>query len=236
MNKYNQTGPAWPPVPPAPSYSEKSFLHTTAAAVVVPVLQSIVIALAMGIASFVVLLRFGMYVKDAILNSATVAAIVLVVSIIYLLKHWLILTIEKTFDIDIPGMGYEPPPPKPETVIRIDKISGGGSFEQKRYTFPVTEEQVEEFCNLTLDGTRPISRRAWVPKRNGFSDGEWRAFWAQLVRYQLVEPDGEGYNFTEAGEDWARGYLQERGHPSPSESVDMPENPPPSPTHPPTHP
>jgi ABC-type glycerol-3-phosphate transport system permease component len=58
MNRFTQSTPQVQ-LPQPSSYAEKSFLHTTGAAVVVPFWQSVIISIAIGLVVFVLSLRFG---------------------------------------------------------------------------------------------------------------------------------------------------------------------------------
>ena len=238
MNKFQQSTPQAQSVPPpAPSYAEKSFLHTPGAAVVVPFWQSVAISVAVGLVALILSFRFGSYWSDALMNALTVTAITFLVSLLFLLRHWFFLTVERTFDIDIPGVGEEPQTPKGVTVT-VNKVKGNGHLEQKKYNFSAaTEEQVYLFCTKTRRMGKSISRREWTPKKtNGFSDDEWRTFWGELVKQTLITMDGGEYVLTEDGEDWADGVIT-TGDPtySPAEKeVSRPENRRNPPTHPPS--
>lgn len=230
MNKFTQSTPQVQ-LPPQ-SYAEKSFLHTTGAAVVVPFWQSVIISIAIGLVAFVLFLRFGSYLSDAAMNALTVMAIMFLVSFVYLLRHWFALTIEKAFDIDIPGLGDEPVKTKPAEVW-VKKINAGGSYQADLRTFSISEEKLLTFAQGMVNGL-PISRRYWM--KHGFSDGEYRSFQSDNIKFGYWEAAGEGSNagfaLTDEGQEFYYGYAGI----SPTPEEDDPENVGTSPTHPPTHP
>jgi hypothetical protein len=220
MGKYTQTTPQVQ-LPPVPSYAEKSFLHTTGAAVAVPFQQAAIISLAVGVASFILWVRYGAYWSDAALNALTVTVIVFLLAFIYLLRHWFALTIEKTFDIDIPGLGDEPVKTAPAEVW-VKKINSGGSYQADLRTFHISEDKLMTFAKAMVNGL-PISRRYWM--KHGFSDGEYRQFQSDNIKFGFWEAAGEGSNagfvLTDEGESFYYGYAGVS--PTPDEGED--ENP-----------
>lgn len=206
MNKFQQTNPQVQ-MPPPPSYAEKSFLHTTGAAVVVPFWQSVIIALVVGLLAFFIQVRLGSYISNAAWNSLIVSTIVFLLMFVYLLRHWFALTIEKSLNIDIPGLGYEPPKSKPAEVW-VKKINPDGAYQADLRTFSISEEKLLRFAQAMVHGL-PISRRYWMT--HGFTDGEYRKFQAENIRMGYWETAGEGSNagfiLTEEGEEFYYGYA-----------------------------
>jgi uncharacterized membrane protein YhaH (DUF805 family) len=208
MNRFTQSTPQVQ-LPQPSSYAEKSFLHTTGAAVVVPFWQSVIISIAIGLVVFVLSLRFGSILIDAAMNAATVTVVMFVLSFVYLLRHWFALTIEKALNIDIPGLGMEPEKPAPihytvNTFNREGHMTG-----QSQYTFKsVTEEQISAFCHKTRKMGFPISRRKW--EETGIIPGDtYRTFYGELVKQGLVGVQQGRNALTEAGENWADGVIAE---------------------------
>jgi uncharacterized membrane protein YhaH (DUF805 family) len=217
MNKFNQTTPQVQ-VPPPPSYAEKSFLHTVPAAVVVPALQSLVISVAIGAVSFMLQVRFGAILSDAAWNSVIGTGIMFVLVFVFSLRHWFALTIERAFDIDIPGLGEDRRPV--ETVIKVNKVTPDRHWQQTRYDFAVEPELLLRFFIQTLSGRKKISRRSWTaPKmQDGFSQGDWKKFQDQLIKWQWVENSGAGLDYTDDGWDQAFEYVRAT---SPSDAVEI---------------
>lgn len=203
MNKFNQTAPQVQ-VPTPPSYAEKSFLHTLGAAVVVPFWQSVAISLAVGLVSLIVMIRFGSYWSDAALNAVTIAALVFLFSLLFLLRHWFFLTVEKTFDIDIPGVGEEKTPPK-VTRIQIDEVTKAGHIRSaKMFNLPATEEELKTLGSGLMAG-RPFSEREWAGDGKMFSVSRFRALRQEMIRRELLKPASDkdkrqGFALTPDGE------------------------------------
>jgi hypothetical protein len=204
MNKYHSVAPQVQ-VPPPPSYAEKSFLHTVPAAVVVPFWQSVIISGAIGLASFVLQLRFNAIWSDALLNSATGTIVVFILTFVFLLRHWFALTIERALDIDIPGLGEEKPKPQ---EVWIKKVSPDGRYQAELRTFHISDEKMLRFARGMVEGL-PLSRRYWT--KHGFTDGEYRLFQSDNIKFGLWEAAGEGSNagfiLTEEGIDFYEGYA-----------------------------
>lgn len=218
VNKFTQTTPQVQ-LPPQPSYAEKSFLHTVGAAVVVPFWQSVIIAFGVGIASFVLFWRFGAYLSDAMINALTVTVFTFLGVFIYLMRHWFALTIERKLNIDIPGLGDEPEKPK-TSEIWVKKINSGGSYQADLRTFHISEDKLLMFAQGMANGL-PTSRRYWI--KHGFSDGEYRQFQSDNIKFGYFEQAGEGSNagfiLTPEGEDFYYGYAGAQS-PTPTEDND----------------
>lgn len=203
MNKFQQT--AQPvQVPPPPSYAEKSFLHTLGAAVIVPFWQSVAISVAVGCVAFIVLFRFGSLLTDTVINSLTVMAVTFLLSLLFLLRHWFFLTVEKTFNIDIPGVGEEPPKPK-VTRIQIDELTKAGHIRQaKMIDLPASEAELKTLFS-GLKAGRPFSEREWAGDGKLLSSDRFRALRAEMIRRELLKirntkDHRQGYVLTPEGE------------------------------------
>ena len=110
------------------------------------------------------------------------------------------------------------PEPKRETIVRVDKISRDKTFQQSRYTFSIADDKLMTFACGMVEG-KPISRRRWTVREPVFSDGEYRAFQSELIKWQLIEPGGNGFVLTEAGEDFFESYVDQNHLPSPTPTV-----------------
>ena len=216
MNKFRQTAPQVQ-LPPPPSYAEKSFLHTVPAAVAVPFWQSVIIACSVGLVTFILQMRFSAILIDAFWNTVTVTVVVFLLSFVFLLRHWFALTIEKVFDIDIPGMGEEK---ISRTEVWIKRDNGNRASLAR---FPISDELVTKFFVSTLRG-KPISRRQWTPKKSGgMSQNEWEGFWGEMVAQGLGEEVGDTNRLTPDGEVFGRQWIASHAPHSPL-YPDVPEN------------
>lgn len=203
-NKFEQTTPQVN-LPSTTSYAEKSFLHTTGAAVVVPFWQSLIIASAVGLASFVVFVRFGSMIIDAFWNALTVTVIVFLLTFVFLLRHWFALTIERTFNIDIPGMGEEKPKEPKVTRIQIDELTRQGHIRQVSFIdLPISESKLKTLAAGLMAG-RPFSEREWAGSGKLMSSSEFRELRQELIRRELLEQANskdprQGYRLNVRGE------------------------------------
>lgn len=231
MNKFQQ---GTPQVQPPPSYSDKSFLWSWVAGVGLPFVQSLVTGIMAMIVTAVIIYAFnGMdYLKPMLV----IGAIVSVGSWFILQRRWLKLTeIEKLLGVDLNGGGIGKDPVPVQTEIWIKKVNQNKSYQADLRKFSCSHEQLLEFCKETLKG-KPISRRGWTPKSNGFSDtdgpGGWRMFQSELIKFGLIEQQGSGLALTEEGESFCEEYV--RAHsPTDEEDGEYPEF---DGEHPPTHP
>lgn len=203
MKSYRQQTEHVQPPPPA-SYSDRQFLHTYQSAAWVPLVQSTVNALMGSVLTGVALYLFGVSLYDYPKPMLLVFALTWAGSWLYLQRRWFNLTaLESRLRMDLNGDGaIGKPTPKSEkepTVIRIQEVKGNGHFQEKRASLPVTEEELILFADGVIHRGRPISRRAWTPKRNGFSDDEYRTFQAAMIRFGIIEQVGAGFELTRAG-------------------------------------
>jgi hypothetical protein len=220
MNKYTQTTqtPQAPPTPPA--YSDRQFLHTYLAGALLPLVQATITAVMVMIGAVALLYYFNAI--DLIKPVFVVGVLTWVGTWLYLQRRWLNLTaLERVLNWDINGDGRIGREPKPETVIRVDKITENRSFQQRRYTFSITDEQLLEFARGMVEG-KPISRRRWAGPDKTFSDGEYRTFQTELIKWQLIESGGNGFILTEEGEDFFEGYVEQHAPPSPAPPSETP--------------
>ena len=213
MNKYSQTTPqVQPPQPPA--YSDRQFLHTYIAGAMLPLVQASITAAMVMLGAIALLTYFGAI--ELVKPAFVVGVLTWVVTWLYLQRRWLKLTeLERFLNFDINGDGRIGKEPKPETIVRIDKITQDRSFQQRRYTFSISDDQLLEFA-LGMAAGKPIGRRRWAGPGKTFSDGEYRIFQDELIKWQLIESGGNGFILTEEGEEFFMGYVEQHSPPSPS--------------------
>lgn len=205
FEKFEQTTPQVN-LPTTPSYSEKSFLHTLGAAVVVPFWQSVIVAFSFSLATFVLDGRFfHTFITDAFWNGATIFVIVFPLTFIFLMRNWLALIIEKTFNIDIPGMGEEEPKEPHVTRIQIDELTSQGHIRQaKMINLPISESKLQTLAAGLMSG-RPFSEREWAGSGKLMSSSEFRELRQEMIRRGLLEQANskdprQGYRLTVHGE------------------------------------
>lgn len=185
MSKFEQITPQ-AQLPAAPSYAEKSFLHTLGAAVVVPFWQSVAISMAVGLVALILFVRFGALITDALLNAGTVAAITFLISLLFLLRHWFFLTVERTLNIDLPGVGEEKPKEPKVTRIQIDELTKAGHIRQaKMINLPASEDELKTLFT-GLQAGRPFSEREWAGDGKLLSVSRFRDLRAEMIRRELL--------------------------------------------------
>lgn len=188
---------------PTPSYSDRQFLHTYQSAAWLPLVQSTVNALMGAALTGVVLYLFGTSIYDYPKPMLLVGVVTWAGSWLYLQRRWFGLTaLESRLRVDLNGDGVVGKPQKAErepTVIRIQEVKDNGHFQEKRASLPVTEDELILFANGLIHRGKPISRRAWTPKANGFSDDDYRAFQAAMIKFGIIEQVGAGFELTRAG-------------------------------------
>jgi hypothetical protein len=216
MNKYQQVIPQ--PVQQAPpSYSERQFLHTYLAGAFLPFLQASITAIMAGVLTVIVCLKLR--AVDILEPTLMVMAVVWAGAWLFLQRRWLNLTaLERALNWDLNRDGYigQAPAPKSETVIRLDDVKENGHFQSFTYKFPVSEEQLIILADGVINRGRPLSRREWTPKVNGFSDDEYRDLQSTMLKHGLLEPRGTGFDLTRPGRAMMRYYARL----SPTASID----------------
>lgn len=214
MNKLTQTTPQVTPT--APSYSDKSFLHDTKAGVLVPLWQSLVTGVMVGLVIGAVLTAFDVRFMVAIKWGALSALIVTAAMWLMLQRRWLNLTkLEQLLGVELDGIPNEPPK---KVTITVNKVKENGHIEQMQHTFPVSDAQIARFFTTVKTSTRggkSIARRQWTPKNvHGFSEGEWDEFYKELVHQALVTVKGNECILTPEGEEIADGWYARKDSPS----------------------
>ena len=221
MDKFTQitSSPREPPMQPA--YSDRQFLHTYLAGAMLPLVQATITAVMVMLVTVALLYSFDAI--DLVKPAVVLGLLSWIGTWLYLQRRWLSLTsLERALRIDIDGDGrIGKPEPKPETVVRVDRITQDRHFQQSRYTFSISDEQLLEFARGMVTG-KPISRRRWAGPDKTFSDGEYRTFQSELIKWQLIESGGNGFVLTEEGEEFFESYVEQHGPLSPTPDVETP--------------
>jgi len=221
MNKFSQTTPQVQP-PQPPSYSDKSFLFSWIAGVGLPIMQAIITGT--FIAALVSFMLFKFDADDVIGWTFFTWLLVSGATWIWLHKNWLnVSRLEEWLGVDLDNDKFIGEPPQ-RVTITVNHVKENQHVEQMQHTFSVSDQQLQRFFTTVKTSTREgkgISRRQWTPKNvNGFSEGEWDAFYAELVKQRLVTIKGNECVLTEEGEEIADGWYsrEQAAPPSPSES------------------
>jgi hypothetical protein len=179
MKKYETSIPQVTELQQQPAEDTRRHLFTTAAGVILPLLQ----ALATGLIVFVLagfyawLLRSPVWWKWG----AVIAGAVVLVTWLVMLWRWLSLTrpLEQITGIDLNRDGHIGPPP----VVKVQLTS-----EDKRYTQIVEIPYPDRLPILArgLLGGRPVSEREWSGHRKLYSQHEWLAVRSVLESRGLI--------------------------------------------------
>lgn len=212
--KFDNKKPEPTQMPREIPYSDKSFLHTTSAAVFVPLLQSAVTG---GVVFFVALAimlwvdAMNVFIAPLALGIASFAATWLALQ-----WRWISLTeIERMTGLDLNGDGAVADLPrsardKPVTVIRIENVSAG-HYQSRDVHLTASAEQLAELASGIANGIAFVDRE-WCGRGKLFSIGEFIRLRREMERFQLIEQVSEknvrqGYRLTKDGEEWMLRYL-----------------------------
>lgn len=208
---YKAPDPGAPPapvVPPnVPKYSDKSFLHTPMAAIVVPLLISFVTALAImaGTATFIYLIRGYEYERPVLAAGVTT----FVVTWLSLQFRWITLTrLEEMTGIEMdgrPGLGSVPQ--TGSVRVQVDTITPQGHMEVSEvYDLPATPEQLYLLCLGLHDQGKSLAEKEWSPIEAGkpFSIDGIRKLKAEMLKRGIIvyvnsKSKAQGYTETVVG-------------------------------------
>lgn len=188
----------------APSYSEKQFLHTQTAAVIVPLMQSGVTSLIVFVVAMV--LSIKLQARDLI----SIPLILFVVSFLFtwlwLQRRWLTLTnLEKVIGVDLNNDKVVGPPVRSITVVRIERVDKG-QYQSRDVPLSASPAQLKELAQ-GFANDRPFSEREWTGAGKPFSTQSFRDLREQMLKGLLIErvsvkDPRQGFRLTEEGEKW----------------------------------
>ena len=207
MNKFTQTTQQPQLQPTHPTYSDRQFLHTYLAGALLPLVQASITAVMVMLGSVALLYLFNAI--DLFKPTFILGVFTWIVTWLYLQRRWLNLTaLERALNMDINGDGHiGQMAPKPETVIRLDEVKDNGHYQSFTYKLPISDEQLIMLADGLINRHRPMSRREWTPKANGFSDDEYRELQSAMLKFGLLEPVGAGFDLTRPGRAMMRHYA-----------------------------
>jgi len=200
----NQPEPIQPP--------NKQYLHDFTPGATLPLAQSVLTAIIIGVAVYVVA-AVGFDALDPIRPALVIGTLSLAGMWILSMRRWWDLTaLERALHLDLNGDGHigEPEPtPEPPTIrVHISK-DDHGHYESNTYDVPASAEQLEALAAGLLNG-QPFTEREWAGKDKPFSSQEFRALRSDMLRRGLIElvndkDPRQGYRLTEEG----RAVMQE---------------------------
>jgi hypothetical protein len=220
MNRFQQATPQPQAQPREPAYSDRQFLHTYLAGALLPFLQASITAIMVGVLTVIVL--YKLRAIDIIEPTLIIMALSWAGTWLFLQRRWLTLTaLERALQIDLNKDGHIGQAlQKKETTVWIRDVTDQGHLSSNRVALPIDEDDLIFFADGVINRGRPISRREWTPKANGFSDDEYSEFQSALLKYPIIQPWGSGFDMTRPG----RALMKHYSSLSPTPLVDGPKN------------
>ncbi len=199
---------------PIPTYSDRQFLHTQTAGVVVPLLQAFITSALLALAVLIVSFVCGWW--DGWKLAVAVFGVMPLVAWVYLQRRWLVLTAERVFQRDFDGGGIGVSPgsasAEPHVVkVQVNHIREGGHLQVDLMDLPCTVEQLRDLAQGLLDGA-PFSEGEWTGRGRPFSVAEFRALRSAMLRRSLLQMRSkkdlrQGFELTEEGKAVMEGAL-----------------------------
>jgi len=195
-----------------PHETNRAYLHTIGVASLSPLVQSAITGALVG--GFVLVVGLTQRWQDAGLTGLYVALGVTIILWLWHVKHWFDLTaviqqIERATGADINGdgqIGVPAPQTKPDPqVVRVQITSAkDGHVAVKYIDLPIDNETLYQLAHGLHDGI-PFSESAWTGAGKPFSQTEFRALRAELLRRGLIEQNNpaeprQGYSLTDEGQ------------------------------------
>ena len=200
------------PIPTYPQdtlrYSDRQFLHTQTAGVVVPLLQAFITSALLALAVLIVSFVCGWW--NGWKLAVAVFGVMPLVAWVYLQRRWLVLTAERVFQRDFDGGGSGVSPgsasAEPHVVkVQVNHIREGGHLQVDLMDLPCTASQLQKLAEGLLNGV-PFIEGAWKGKYKPFSEAEFRnlrdvMLARELIKMRSVKDTRQGFELTEEG--WA---------------------------------
>jgi hypothetical protein len=197
---------------PAPAYSDRQFLHTQTAGVVLPLLQAMITSS---------LLAFGVLVLSLVFDwsggwkaALVIFGVMPFFSWLFLQRRWLVLTAERVMQRDLNGDGVIEKPSRAEpriVKVQVNHVREGGSLQVDLINLPCTESQLRKLAEGMLNGV-PFAEKAWTGDGKPFSIRELHILKTVMLSRELLKPRSDkdarqGYELTEAGEAVMQGVM-----------------------------
>jgi hypothetical protein len=203
--------PTQQPVPAQPTYSDRQFLHTQTAAVIVPLMQSAVTGAIVFIVTLVI--AFKVDAMDLFSWPLILSVLAFGATWLWLQRRWLNLTnLEAVLGRDLNGdhiIGEKKQVTAP-TVIRIENIEKG-HYRSRDIRLSADDDQLHQLANGFSYG-RPFTEREWTGAGKPFSSAGFRALRSEMLKYGLIEQASDadprrGFKLTTDGEEWRKRYA-----------------------------
>jgi len=197
-------------------YSDRQFLHTQTAGVVVPLQQAFITSGLLALAVLILSLVFGW--REGWKAALAVFGVMPLVAWLYLQRRWLVLTTEKILqhDFDGGGIGKSPTGPNMEArvvKVQVNHIKEGGHLQVDLISLPCTDTQLRALADGLLKGV-PFTEGAWKGQGKPFSEAEFRVLRTVMLQRGLLKmrsdkDQRQGFELTEEGRAVMEGVIQE---------------------------
>lgn len=208
MSKYQNVTDA----PAAMPHEDRQFLHTRTAGIDVPLLQSVVTAVFVGLSVLTIALVFD--VLDPWKPTAISMAFALAGWWGYSLLRWTRLTERERAIVQTQSVDDDGDPATPRIIrVQLDRVTDAGHYQQTAiFDLPATEEQLAAMAEGLLNQNRPFSEREWAGAGNPFSVNGFRSLRSEMIKRGLLalrsdKDPRQGYGLTPDGEAVLREFL-----------------------------
>lgn len=195
------------PAQTAPTYSDRQFLHTQTAGVVLPLLQAMITS---GLLAFAVLMLSWLFAwSDGWKAALAIFGVMPFFSWLFLQRRWLVLTAEKVMQRDFNGDGVienDARSREPRIVkVQISRVKEGGSLQMDLMELPCTSSQLRDLAEGLTNG-EIFSEGKWTGMGKPFSSAEFRALRTVMLKRGLIQMRSnkdarQGFELTDDG--WA---------------------------------
>jgi hypothetical protein len=216
MMKYKQETYSPTPQP------DRHYLHTTEAAAVTPLLQSLITGIVVFVLVIVLALKWRW--RDPWTWAAIAGVVAWAGMWMQLARHWFSLTRLEEWtqtDINQDGIIGDRAKHEPEEVrVRISEVKNNGHFQQHVFDLPGSPAQLRQLAEGLLDYNRPFTHREWTVGINApFTDGQFRILRAEMIKRGLVAPASgkdarRGFVLSVVGRKIMTGFLEELPSPT----------------------
>lgn len=187
--------------------SDRAFLHTQQAGAFLPLMQSAITGVLLGLLAFAVLAILR--VRDAWLWGLLIGLVSITLVWMLLQRHWFSLTaIEKATGLDLNQDGSIGEPEKPREVVRsvrvdVEEVLPNKHLRITTARLPITEEQLEKLAQGLVKGV-PFSERRWTGSSGLFAISEFKALREEMEKRNWIKPKStksgkQGWKLTRLG-------------------------------------
>lgn len=200
------------PATPLPQ-RDHQFLHTRQAGVEVPLLQSVMTAVIVGLA--VLAMAFVLDLLDPWKPALVAAALGMAGWWLASLRRWTSLTASDQPTVEVRSVDHDDDPSTPNVIrVELSKVKENGHFEWNTFNLPegVTNEMMTDLASGILNMHKPFTESEWSGPGKPFSRPKFYQLRALMENRKLIEPKNEkdarqGFRFNSDGEQFLQGFL-----------------------------